>query len=91
MLETEELEEVEEADFDDHPEMYVEKTTRIIYEVRPFEDFVLIRPMTPQLFLAIKKLTHVQFAHNFEVFHGDRDEVREIMWGAPCELFVEAK
>lgn len=55
---------------------YVEKSTSLIYEVQFFKDYVLTRPASPMFYLAIKKLSHVDFAGEFEEYCGDHEAVK---------------
>lgn len=70
------------------PDVYVEKATRLIYECRFFDTFVLVRPATPKLYLAIKKLRHDDFINDFEEFGGDRKQVREFIHDAEPDFIL---
>jgi hypothetical protein len=70
-------------------EFYVEKKSRLIYEVKFFQNFVLVRPAAPALYLALKKLSYNDFTKNYEEYLGNPDEVREQLEGAEPELIIE--
>lgn len=70
------------------PELYVEKDTQLLYECKFFDTFVLVRPATPRLYLAIKKLNHQQFLSQFEEFCGNKDEVRDFIHGAEPDFII---
>jgi hypothetical protein len=70
------------------PGLYVEISTSIIYEVKFFENCVLVRPATPGLYLSIKKISHDEFSKTFEEFSGDTKEVREFIKGKDMEFTV---
>lgn len=78
---TDEVDEGEE-DFEELlPDYYVQKSTSMIFECKFFDSFVLVRPATPRLYLAIKKISHREFMDTFEEFYGDKDQVRDIIRG----------
>lgn len=70
------------------PDLYVEKDTHLIYECKFFDSFVLVRPATPRLYLAIKKLNHKQFVEQFEEFCGNKDEVRDFIRDAEPNFII---
>lgn len=70
------------------PELWVEKSTRLIYECKFFDGFILVRPATPGLYTAIKKLSNKQFAEEFEDFCGGKDAVREFLRNSPPDFII---
>lgn len=70
------------------PDFYVEKDTQLIYECKFFDDFVLVRPATPRLYLAIKKVNHREFIEKFEECSCDKDQLRDFMRGAEPEFIL---
>lgn len=71
------------------PDLYVEKSSHIIHEVKFFDKCVLVRPATPGLYLAIRKLSHDEFLREFEEFSGDIQEVRDFIKGKTAEILVK--
>lgn len=89
-----EVKRVYEDDTDEEPEsiFYVEKETRLIYEVKLIGDAALIRPAHPSFTDNIEKLDLFTFSQNFEEFYGDEQVVRDFLWGKKQEaLRVEKK
>lgn len=70
-------------------EIYVERDTSLLYEVKFFTDFVLVRPASPAFYLALKKMPHDDFARDFDEFYGDHDQVKEAIRGMTPELIIE--
>lgn len=56
--------------------LYVERETSFMYEVKFFEDFVLARPASPTFYLAIRKMSHNDFANEFDEYYGDHEAAR---------------
>lgn len=71
------------------PDIFVEIATSLLYEVRFFDTFVIVRPATPALYLAIRKLSHVDFSRLFEEFGGNKEEVRAFMRGMTPDFIME--
>jgi hypothetical protein len=69
------------------PDIYVENSTTLLYEVKFFENFVIVRPATPTYYLAIRKLSHHEFASEFSEFFGDKEYVRDAIRGQ-APMFV---
>lgn len=65
----------------EEPYLYVEISTRLLYEVRFFENFVLIRLATPAYYLAIAKISHEEFSARFEEYEGDQEAARAAIRG----------
>jgi hypothetical protein len=77
-------EEDEEEDEDDalnEYELYVEIATRMIYQVKLFDNFALIRPASPLFFREIRKMSMLDFSKYYEEFYGDHDMVRAFFNG----------
>lgn len=74
------LSEIEDV-FEDDSVLYVEVETRIIFEAKLFPDFVLVRPVSPQLYHQIRKVTMLDFGKEFEDFLGDHKAVRGFLNG----------
>jgi hypothetical protein len=70
------------------PDLYVERTSRMIYECKIFDNFVLVRPATPKLYLSIRKINHEEFVNEFEEFCGNNKEIRDFLRGAEPELII---
>lgn len=70
------------------PDLWVENSTNIIHECQFFDGFVLLRPCTPSLYLAIRKLSNVEFMEDFEPFCGNRDHIREFMRNAEPHFII---
>lgn len=94
MIEFEEMAEGWEAEEDEElddlfTEIYVENSTNIIYEVHMFDGFCLVRPASPNVYAAIRKLTHVEFSGEFREYHGDHEAVRNYLRNAGADLIIE--
>lgn len=70
-------------------EIYVERDTSLLYEVKFFGDFVLVRPASPAFYMALKKLSHSEFARDFDEFYGNHEEVKNVLRGMPPEIIIE--
>lgn len=66
---------------EDESSFYVERTTSLIYEVRLFPDFALIRPAHPEYLSALERMDIIKFAQSFDEYLGDPQEIRDFMWG----------
>lgn len=82
-----EMHETEEYS-DTHGDFYVETDTSLIYEVKFFDDFVLVRPASPQFYLALRKMSISEFSRDFHEFCGDHQEVRDCLEGAEPEIYA---
>lgn len=71
------------------PDLYVEKTSRTIFEVKFFDKFVLCRPATPAFYLAIRKIPLMKFIEEFEEFAGDREAARAMLRGEQPEFMID--
>lgn len=60
--------------------LYTEKITRLIYEVKLFDDFVIVRPMASGP-TEIRKMDHLSFSKEFEEYGGDTSKVYEYIKG----------
>ena len=78
---------------DNEPEgsFYVEKASRLIYEVRFFPDFALVRPAHPHFSASLERLDLMTFANNFDEFLGDPQVLKDFMWGADIDSMVIEK
>jgi len=65
---------------------YVEKETDLIYEVRFFPNFALVRPAHPEFTSLLERLDLLVFASKFNEFLGDPRTVQNFMWGAETDL-----
>lgn len=70
-------------------EIYVERDTSLLYEVKFFQDFVLVRPASPAFYLALRKMSHNDFARDFDDFNGDHQEVKEALSGMSPDIIIE--
>ena len=69
--------------------IYVEKSSKLLYEGRHFTDFGLLRPVTPSLSSLKQKLSHTKFAKEFEEYCGDPEPVRNALWTGYHESMIE--
>jgi hypothetical protein len=86
-----EIEEDEEEEQEDEIfyEIYTEVATNMLYEVQMFSDFVLVRPASPSLYTAIRKLSVIDFSKEFREYYGDAEAVRETLRSSRADLIVE--
>lgn len=77
----------------DEPEssFYREKETNLLYEVKLFPDFALIRLIMPEIQVPVHRIDILTFSELFEEFHGDTKELRSIMFGASPSNFLVSK
>lgn len=69
--------------------LYVEKSTRLIFQVKLFEDFAIVRPASPALYRDVRKLTLGRFTQDFEEFCGDHQQVFDFLHrGGDSELEI---
>lgn len=59
--------------------LYVEKNTRLIFEVQFFPEFALVRPASPLLYRYIRRLSLVEFSGCFDEFDGDHQSVFDFL------------
>jgi hypothetical protein len=69
-------------------EIYVETETGFIYEVKFFEEHVLVRPASPQFYCALRKISHLEFSKTFHEYYGDHDAVRDEIRGMSPEIVI---
>ena len=88
----ERIEVTREYEEDNEPEgtFYVEKETRLLYEVRFFPEHALVRPAHPDFMSNLEKMDLITFAHKFEEFLGEQQAVRDFLWG-PTTSSIEIK
>lgn len=70
-------------------EIYVETASNLIHEVQFFDNFCLVRPASPNLYLAIRKLNLTDFAKEFHEYLGDAAAVRSYLRNSNPEVIVE--
>lgn len=70
-------------------DIYVERKTTLLYEVKFFSDFVLVRPASPSFYQALRKMDYGSFADEFEEYNGDHEAVKECIRGMQPDLIVE--
>lgn len=68
--------------------LYTEKSTSLLYEAKLFDDFVIVRPVTPGFEMNILKVSHVDFDKDFEEYSGRHDEIYDFLGGSGIELPV---
>lgn len=56
-----------------------ELSTSRLYETKTFDDFVMARPILPQFYNHIRKLTPEEFSQEFEDYTGDRTAMRKFL------------
>lgn len=61
--------------------LYTEKSTRLIYEARLFDEFVMVRPVSPGFETLVKRMDHLGFEKEFEEFAGNHAQVLEFISG----------
>ncbi len=59
--------------------LYVENATDLIYEVKLFEDFALVRPANPDFYKAVEKIPIMEFVEDYHEFAGDWRAVRNYL------------
>lgn len=67
---------------------YVEKISNLIYEVKLFEDYALIRPAHPEFSMNLERMDLLQFSKEFEEFTGDSQKIHEFLWGRGTIDFI---
>lgn len=65
--------------------LYTEKKTSVIWDVRFFDGFVLARPIAPEMARSIRKIKDSRFQSEFEEFHGDYRWIQEWLSGESGE------
>ena len=70
-------------------DIYVETSTNLIYEVQFFDTFALVRPASPNLYLAIRKVSIMDFAKEFHEFLGDAQQVRAFLDNSAAQFLIE--
>jgi hypothetical protein len=70
-------------------EIYVERDTSLLYEVKFFDTFVLVRPASPAFYLALRKTSHNEFARDFDEFYGDHEQVKNHIRGLSPQIIIE--
>lgn len=70
-------------------DIYVETATSLLYEAKFFKDFVLTRPASPAFHMGLSKLSHAEFAEQFEEFYGDHRQVHEAIRGMVPDIVVD--
>jgi hypothetical protein len=81
----------EEVDEDLLPDVCTEISTGILFEVRFFDGFCIVRPATPSFYCAIKKISYSEFSEKFTEFLGDREQVREFLRGMMPDFIVRPR
>lgn len=76
-----ETEEESEDLLEDEYELYVEIATRMLYQVKFFENFVIVRAASPLFYRDIRKMSILDFSRYFEEFYGDAQQVRDFFNG----------
>lgn len=71
-------------------DFFTEIATSLIYEARFFENFVIVRPVSPAFYSGICKLDLATFANTFEDFYGDRQQVLAYIksFGTECDALI---
>jgi hypothetical protein len=70
--------------------LYVEKDTRLIFEVKFFPEFALVRPASPLLYRYIRRVDLYEFGKYFDEFDGDHAAVHDFLnngGGLEIEVF----
>lgn len=69
----------EEEDYEPTPSLYVEKHSRMLYEVHFFDTFAVVRPACPMLYRELKRLDLIEFSKLFDEFYGDHEWVHNFL------------
>lgn len=77
----------------DEPEasFYREKETNLLYEVKLFPEFALIRLIMPEVQVPVHRIDIGTFIELFEEFYGDTKDLRSIMFGSKPSNFLVSK
>lgn len=59
------------------PALYMQKTTCLLYDVKFFDDFVIVRPVEPEFYHLIKRLSYNDLANDFEESFVDAKALRQ--------------
>lgn len=59
--------------------IFTERDSRFLYEVKLFDDHVLICPLSRNTVCPVEKLSYTEFETRFEEFCGDRTKVEELL------------
>lgn len=59
--------------------LYVERDTRLIFEVKFFPEFALVRPASPLLYRYVRRVDLYEFSKFFDEFDGDHEAVFEFL------------
>ncbi len=71
------------------PAFYTEKETHLLYEVKLFPDFALIRLIMPDVQLPVHRIDIMTFTELFEEYNGDLKELRSILFGSkPSSILI---
>jgi hypothetical protein len=69
--------------------LYTEKRTRLLYDAKMYDDFILVRPITPGWETFVQQLDHLAFADLFEEFSGCYDPIIEFLGTQSDDLLLE--
>lgn len=60
---------------------FTEKTSRLIYEVRFYEGFVIVRPASPDPSVKLRQVDWGDFLDEFEEYWGDKEQIAAFVGG----------
>lgn len=75
----------------DETELFVHTKTGIIYEVKQYDAFVLVRPVTPNFESLLMRATLEEFEESFEEFLGTKEDLMPFFKGKGTGLRVSLK
>lgn len=66
--------------------LYTERSSRMIVEVQLFSDYCLVRPVSPQFYNYIKKMSHTDLVKDYDEYAGERETVLNYLRGIAQEV-----
>lgn len=60
-----------------HDAVFVENNSNILYDVKYFPEFVIVRPVSPSLYSYIRRLTYTELSEGFHESFVDVQKLRE--------------
>lgn len=69
--------------------LYTERATRLLYDARMYDDFILVRPISPGFESLVQRLDHLRFADLFEEYSGSYEPIIEFLGTQGPDLILE--
>lgn len=69
--------------------LYTERATRLLYDAKMFDDFILVRPISPGYESLVRRLDHLAFADAFEEFSGNYGPIIEYLNSRDSDFILE--